>query len=126
MNKITSKKYNIAKNTFVGVEILLDAYIIDCKYIHSMKQCILLVNTKITKRLGGWKRTRVNNMQELARIRRKKILLKRALLISMWFTLLILVISLFIYYYYLLNKYNNKPLEEIPEIIMWLMNWKRG
>lgn len=40
MNKITSKKYNIAKNTFVGVDIQVYAYTIDCKYIHSMKQCM--------------------------------------------------------------------------------------
>lgn len=40
VNKITSKKYNIAKNTFVGVDIQVYAYTIDCKYIHSMKQCM--------------------------------------------------------------------------------------
>lgn len=40
MDKITRKKYNIAKNTFVGVDQEIYAYSIFCKYIHSIKQCM--------------------------------------------------------------------------------------
>jgi len=40
MNKITRKRYNIAKNTFVGVEQDILAYSIFCNCIHSMKQCM--------------------------------------------------------------------------------------
>ncbi len=46
MNKITRKKYNIAKNAFVGVEQEIYAYTIRCKYIHSMKQCRKRMNKK--------------------------------------------------------------------------------
>lgn len=48
MNKITSKKYNIAKNTFVGADIDIYAYTIGCKYIHSMKQCRKRMEKRIT------------------------------------------------------------------------------
>ena len=46
MNKITRKKYNIAKNTFVGVEADICAYWVYCKYIHSMKQCMKRMNKR--------------------------------------------------------------------------------
>lgn len=51
MNKITSKKYNIAKNTFVGVDSEIYAYTIRCKYIHNMKQCRKRYYKSIQKQL---------------------------------------------------------------------------